>query len=430
MARDDWYRRTTWSAGDQSDFFDRLNRARGVYNKAQYLRIQALHLQQSGLYAEAVQLLDILQADYADRSQMTAALLQKAECLWALDDRAGSFDAYVEALKAQQKSPNSISLIALSFAEKFHDYDAGSYRQMLLTELEAEISRISYLDAHQRARYGRVIARLFGGLGEEEQAQKWERIAEDGQRQHTLDSIRLVYSNPQASNATPVKADGNRKTVRGKSELAIRVDNIQRELRPMLQEHGFRVRGRTFNRQTSDGLTHVISIEMGRFDPPGTTYIPGLTRSTHGELRINCGVYVPEVEEYTNGIRNKTFVQDYDCCIRASIGDLTPEQRDVWWRIDGRSDLSSELREHLERYVVPFLDGFQTRDSVLARAGDIWRGGCAPPRITCAIILARRGHADDARTLLRQQINETSHVGHAQYVQDLAQRLGLGDLSP
>lgn len=425
MGREDWYRRTSWTTDDQSDFFGRLKRARGTYSKAQYLRIQALYLQQSGLYAEAVRLLNLLQAEYAEETQATAAFLQKAECLWSIGDRPGAFDAYVEALAAQRRYPNSISLVALSFAENFHDFDAGSYRQMLLKELEAEIERLSVLDALSRVRYGRVFARLFAGLGDEEQARKWESIAQDAQRQYTVESIPVVQEQPQPA----AQADGNTQTVSRKSDLAKQVDKIQRDLRPMLQKRGFRLRGRTFNRHTPDGLTHVINIEMGRFDPPGATYIPGLTRSTYGELRINCGVYVPEVAEYTLGVRNKAFVREYDCCIRATIGELLPQQRDLWWRIDERGGLVEELRDHLERYILPFLDAFQARDAVLQRAADVWRGGCAPPRITCAIILARRGQADEARRLLEAQAREHGSHGHDAYVRELAHRLGLGDLS-
>jgi hypothetical protein len=43
-----------------------------------------------------------------------------------------------------------------------------------------------------------------------------------------------------------------------------------------LAEYGFRARGRVLNRRTSDRLTEVVQIQMGSFDPPGTTYVPGL----------------------------------------------------------------------------------------------------------------------------------------------------------
>jgi len=44
MANDDWFRNKTWNNEVEADFEARLNRSRGAYNKAQYLRIQASYL--------------------------------------------------------------------------------------------------------------------------------------------------------------------------------------------------------------------------------------------------------------------------------------------------------------------------------------------------------------------------------------------------
>src|SRR3989338_4695739 len=91
------------------------------------------------------------------------------------------------------------------------------------------------------------------------------------------------------------------------------VDNIQGALRPFLKENGFKVRGRTFNRTTEDGLTQVVNIQMGASDPPGTTHIPGLRENLHGLLTVNLGVYVPEVARHHGGGEAKSWVQDYHC---------------------------------------------------------------------------------------------------------------------
>lgn len=86
-----------------------------------------------------------------------------------------------------------------------------------------------------------------------------------------------------------------------KSDFAVAVDSIQKALRPVLKVHGFKAHGRTFNRLTEDGLTQVVSIQMGASDPPGTTYFPGLRENLHGLFTINLGVYVPEVAKYHGG---------------------------------------------------------------------------------------------------------------------------------
>jgi hypothetical protein len=72
-----------------------------------------------------------------------------------------------------------------------------------------------------------------------------------------------------------------------KSIYAQAVDDIQAALRPFLKSRGFRFRGRTFNRTTEDGLTEVVNIQMGVWDPPGTTYIPGLRENLHGLFMVN-----------------------------------------------------------------------------------------------------------------------------------------------
>jgi hypothetical protein len=80
-----------------------------------------------------------------------------------------------------------------------------------------------------------------------------------------------------------------------KSDIAKSLDGLQAKLRPVLKDYGFRARGRTFNRTTSDGLTQVVNLQMGRFDPPGTTYVPGLRDNLYGKFTVNLGAFVPEV---------------------------------------------------------------------------------------------------------------------------------------
>ena len=83
-----------------------------------------------------------------------------------------------------------------------------------------------------------------------------------------------------------------------KSDFAVTLDSIQEQLTPLLKNRRFRVRGRTFNRITTDGLTQVLNVQMGSFDPPGTTYHPGLRENLYGWFTINLGIYVPEVARW------------------------------------------------------------------------------------------------------------------------------------
>ncbi len=97
MGRDDWFRRTTWTAQDREEFWHRLNRSRTDRNKAQYLRIQAHQLQHTGsreLLAPALDLLDYMLTRYPEESEVSCAHLQQAECLAALGRDAEAVSAF------------------------------------------------------------------------------------------------------------------------------------------------------------------------------------------------------------------------------------------------------------------------------------------------------------------------------------------------
>jgi hypothetical protein len=216
-----------------------------------------------------------------------------------------------------------------------------------------------------------------------------------------------------------------------RSKAAEEMDELQEQLRPLLEEHGFRMRSRTCNRATFDGLIHVINFQMGRFDPPGTSYVPWFRKNRYGKFTLNVGVYVSEVAS-TFGIRAHPFAQEVDCCIRARLGALGPERADRWWDLPARPKATADLRTRIERDAFPFLARFESRDSVLQELGraEEVSGVGGPPRIVCAIILAHRGQVENARNLLATQIRLAADPKHTEYVHTLADRLGLGRIDP
>ena len=211
-----------------------------------------------------------------------------------------------------------------------------------------------------------------------------------------------------------------------KSDPSKTLDELQGKLRSALAERGFRTRGRAFNRTTSDGLTEVVHIQMGSFDPPGTTYIPGLCENLYGKFTVNLGVFVPEVAEQQGHRPLNSFVREIHCCVRTRLGRLGSEPRDIWWDIRRDDALTEELRQRL---ISDAIRKFETRDAILAELLTATRSpSITPPRIVCAIILAARGRTNDARSLLAEQAKETRNPGHPAYVRSLAERLGLAPL--
>lgn len=213
-----------------------------------------------------------------------------------------------------------------------------------------------------------------------------------------------------------------------KSPHALAVDRIQAALRPLLAEEGFRVRGRTFNRSSEDGLTHVVNLQIGPSDPPGTTYVPGLTENLHGLFTVNLGVYVPEVYRELMGGKPSSWAHEFRCCVRARLGYDAETDQESWWHARSDPDVIQHVRERLTDFAFPWLQRFATRDRILAE----WRdrsqndGAGSPPRLVLAVILLERGERERARALLAAQVRErTDHPSHQGYVRGLAKRFGL-----
>ena len=215
-----------------------------------------------------------------------------------------------------------------------------------------------------------------------------------------------------------------------KSDFAEGVDAIQSALRPLLKTRGFKVRGRTFNRITEDNLTQVVNIQMGASDPPGTTYMPGLRENLHGLFTINLGVYVPEVARHYGGGEARSWIHEYHCCVRSRLGEAAGQGRNIWWHARADNAVIDDVRNDLERFGLPFLNRFSSRDKILAEWSDRSESidASSPPRIVMAIILAARGQRDRARALLARQVLETRNPGHPDYVRRLAGELEVGSV--
>ncbi len=210
-----------------------------------------------------------------------------------------------------------------------------------------------------------------------------------------------------------------------KSEAAKAMDDLQSQLRPFLKEHGFRVQARTCNRTTVDGLTHVINFQMGRFDPPGTSYIPWFRKNLYGKFTMNIGIYVPEVGLAEFHLSARTFIQEPYCCIRVRLAQLSGAH-DVWWQLPANKTTINDIRGRIEQDALPFFARCENRDAVLR---ELERGtGTLKPRIAQAIILAQRGEAERERELLQAQA-KSAPAGHRDYVQQIAEHLNLGRIA-
>ena len=105
MSKTEWYRNTEWNKEIEQEFYIRLNRSRSSFNKAQYLRIQAHHLQATTKkhnIISALNLLDLLITKWPDPVELASAYLQKAQCHVYLKDFELAIDAFRASAKAEQ----------------------------------------------------------------------------------------------------------------------------------------------------------------------------------------------------------------------------------------------------------------------------------------------------------------------------------------
>ncbi len=187
MGKEDWYRRTTWTPRDQELFFGRLRRSRSDLAKAQYLRIQALYLQQEAsppLYEEALKLLELFFRECPHPADLGSAYLQKAQCLEALGDLDGSLRAFRDALRADRAGSGVRTNAPLEFAVFAVRHGRNDLYDEVLNGLEGAESHLLFPATEYKL--GMVLAIIAWETGELEEARKHAQIAlKAAQKEHS-----------------------------------------------------------------------------------------------------------------------------------------------------------------------------------------------------------------------------------------------------
>jgi tetratricopeptide (TPR) repeat protein len=181
VPKDDWYRKTTWTSDDANDFFAQLASSQTDIHRAQYLKIQSLTLKDAQQYDAALELVEMAIEKFPNR-EMTQLRKLRAECLWALDRREQSLEAYRSAFQAQREQRNALCNVGLAFAEAFHDVDNGAHRSELLELLREEVAQPESFGPFLEFRYALMFTRLLAGLGQMNAAAKWADRALSAQR--------------------------------------------------------------------------------------------------------------------------------------------------------------------------------------------------------------------------------------------------------
>lgn len=134
--KEEWFRRSSWRPRDKKDFLERLDRAHSS-SRAQYLRIQALHLAEAGFHKDALELLDTMIGLYPDRSQLANAYIQRSESLQKLLRSEEALSAIKNAVVAEEACPNVQVDSALKYSKLVIDLKRVSLFEDALDSLQA-----------------------------------------------------------------------------------------------------------------------------------------------------------------------------------------------------------------------------------------------------------------------------------------------------
>ena len=174
----DWFRKTTWSEADQADFFAHLKRSRGVGNKAQYLRIQASHLEETHkpeLIQVALTLLDKMLTDFPEQGELASAQKQKASCLAALGKTDEAIASYRDALNTERKFPIRRTRAWLEFGRFICDRRLVDFYDEALAVLdELKYDLIFAADVYE---FSGIRAIIAANRGDSESAKRFAKSA-------------------------------------------------------------------------------------------------------------------------------------------------------------------------------------------------------------------------------------------------------------
>jgi hypothetical protein len=214
-----------------------------------------------------------------------------------------------------------------------------------------------------------------------------------------------------------------------KPRFVERLNTIQAAVHSFLRPLGFRKKGRTHNRYTKGGLTHVINFQMGEY-PIGENYvIPGLRENFYGKFAVNLGVLLPCVYEVEHQQLSPDFVQEYNCSIRERLNRLAfgRDERETWFEITSdTSALAPTLVDFLDRLGLSFLDQFQTYEDVLSHYnahGNLPFLNSARASLEAALVAHRVGNESLAKSLF-QKAYASEHKGFREHVKEIAKRVG------
>ena len=164
---EEWFRRTDWNAQNRDEFFRRLKRAR---DKSQYLKIQAVVLEDAGQHSAALELVDYYLQHHAVPIWNSQVHGCRALALAALDNPDAAVAAFRLSLEAEREKPNVQTDSWLDFGEFVAVGARADLFDEALTVLAEFEGQRTVAFPVQRFRLHAIRAIILGASGERERA--------------------------------------------------------------------------------------------------------------------------------------------------------------------------------------------------------------------------------------------------------------------
>ena len=199
---------------------------------------------------------------------------------------------------------------------------------------------------------------------------------------------------------------------------------IVRSLSPDLKSVGFKRFGTRFNRESEEGLIHIVSFQGSM----------GGDRFT-----VNLGVYVVEIDKLLadwwgragkKGVPGRdTAVPEQVCWLRARLGRVGADGSDLWWSYDDPDAAAQSVRARLDD-LEAFFAKARTRSDLLywwrdpAHGPAPWRTEPGTP-LGFALLLRDAEHVADARDAVKRVCADTLGMPFHHMVAVIAEDLGF-----
>ncbi|KAB1158551.1 hypothetical protein F7018_07995 [Tenacibaculum aiptasiae] len=182
----EWYRKKSWSEKDKEEFFNRLKRAR-KYNRAQYLKIQAIELIETNnlkLLDIAESLLNKMLNEYSEeKSQISSALNSLGDIYLKQNEIEKAIEFYRKSIDFEKNFPNVKTQSYLEYSEliiKNNKLEEFDFVETIILERFDDI--IFPIEKYKTAS---ILSIVYEKKGLKESSTKYAEIAEQNANKET-----------------------------------------------------------------------------------------------------------------------------------------------------------------------------------------------------------------------------------------------------